>query len=306
MTAGSSKELDLHAHSIVRVCAQFAESRNRAKRAGLRWRGKKSLGWVPFNTAHVKFRNGVFVFNGKPFETMHNREEISEGIKIGAGSFSQDSRGRWYLNCPVKMECAESAPLKKIGIDLGLKDFAAMSDGTKIAIPQFYRKSEQQLATAQRAKKTKRVCAIHAKIANRRKDFLHKESAKLTKEFGLIVVGDVSSSKLLKTKMAKSVADAGWSDFRRMLTYKAMTHGGSTIEVSESGTTQTCSDCGCIGGPKGIAGLSNRMWTCGDCGTALDRDVNAARNILAIGLNSLMGGAGKSRSSQLEQAGLKV
>jgi IS605 OrfB family transposase len=291
MTAGSSKELDLHAHSIVRVCAQFTESRNKTKRAGLRWRGKKSLGWVPFNTGHVKFRNGAFVFNGKPFETMHNRKEISDGIKIGAGSFSQDSRGRWYLNCPIEVECAVSAPVAHVGVDLGLKHFATLSDGRKIDAPKFYRNAEASIIKTERAKKPKKLKAIHAKIRNRRKDFLHKESAKLVNEFGFIVVGNVSPKNLAKTTRAKSIYDAGWSDFRQMLSYKAIMHGGKSVEISEAYTSQTCSGCGSIGGPKGIAGLAIRQWECVACGTILDRDVNAARNIARAGLCALVEGA---------------
>ena len=175
-----------------------------------------------------------------------------------------------------------------------------MSTGARIKAPQLFRKSEAVLATAQRAKKTKRAKAIHAKIRNRRKDFLHKESARLTKEYGLIVIGDVSPSKLAKTRMAKSVLDAGWADFKRMLSYKSIRNGGSTLEVSEAYSSQTCSDCGVIGGPKGIAGLGIREWTC-DCGTVHDRDVNAARNILRLGLETLVAGAAQMRSSQMMQ-----
>lgn len=93
--------------------------------------------------------------------------------------------------------------------------------------------------------------------------------------------------------MAKSVLDAGWSDFKRMLSYKSIRNGGSTLEVSESLTTQVCSECGCLppSRPKGIADLSKRVWACDDCGTEHDRDVNAARNILRIGLDALVEGA---------------
>jgi IS605 OrfB family transposase len=97
----------------------------------------------------------------------------------------------------------------------------------EIEIPRFYRKREEKLATMQRARKTpKRIRNIHAKIANRRKDFLHKRSVEIVKKYGLIVVGDVSPSKLAKTRMAKSVLDAGWAGLKHMLSYKAITRGG--------------------------------------------------------------------------------
>jgi putative transposase len=137
----------------------------------------------------------------------------------------------------------------------------------------------------------RRARAIHAKIANRRKDFLHKTSANLVKQFGLIVVGDVSPSKISRTSMAKSVLDAGWSDLKAMLRYKSRLRGGGTcLEISEHLTTQACSECGSIAGPKGLAGLNERTWTCG-CGAEHDRDTNAARNILRCGLASLAEGA---------------
>jgi putative transposase len=293
LTAGASKELDVHAHTIQRVCRAYVDARRTHRKSSLRWRGRKSLGWVPFNTGHVSFDGEYFTFRGVTYETMHLRDLLTPGIKIGAGSFNADAKGRWYINCPVEVECADRAPVARVGIDLGLKALATLSTGDKIEIPQFYRKSEQRLATVQRAHKTKRVRAIHAKIANRRKDFLHKASARLAKEYGLIVIGDVSPSRLAKTRMAKSVLDAGWASLKHQLSYKSIRNGGSVLQVSEAWTTQTCSACGTIptSRPQGIAGLSDRMWCCDDCGTVHDRDVNAAHNILAVGLNSLIGGA---------------
>lgn len=294
LTAGSSKELNIHAHTIKRVCEVYATIRYKRRKPWLRWRNRKSLGWVPFNTGHVAFDGKCFTFRGVRYETMHLRDLLVSAIKIGAGSFNQDARGRWYLNCPIEIECADRAPIARVGIDLGLKELATLSDGAKIESPQFYRKSEIMLATAQRARKVpKRIRAIHAKIVNRRKDFLHKVSTKLADQYGLIVIGDVSPSKLAQTRMAKSVLDAGWADFKHMLSYKALMHGGSTLEVSEAWTSQVCSCCGSMpeGRPKGIADLGIREWTCSDCGTVHDRDVNAARNILRLGLQSLVGGA---------------
>jgi putative transposase len=292
LTSGTSKELNLHAHTIGHVCQQYARSRQQHRKPWLRWRGRKSLGWVPFSTGHVSFDGEAFKFRGVKYETMHLRD-MAPGVKIGAGSFNQDTRGRWYINCPVEVETANSASAKRVGIDLGLHDMATLSDGQKIEAPRLYRASEQKIAAAQRRRKSKRAKAIHAKVANRRKDFLHKASAMIAKEYGLVVVGDVSPSKLAQTSMAKSVLDAGWSGFRRMLSYKAIRHGGGTLEVSERYTTQTCSSCGALptSRPRGIAGLDKRVWKCSDCGTVHDRDVNAALNILRRGLATLTGGA---------------
>ena len=294
LTSGASKELDIHAHTIQRVCHQFVYSRDKAKRAGLRWRGKKSLGWVPFNTGHVTFDGAALRFRGSSYQPMHFSPRLTVGAKIGAGSFNQDGRGRWYINLPIQVECEERHPSDGVvGLDLGLKTLATLSDGGLIETPSFYRKSEVVLATAQRARKTRRATTIHAKVANRRKDFMHKASAKLAKEYGTIIVGDVSPSRLSQTRMAKSVLDAGWAILKRNLLYKAMTHGGRYLEVSEKLTTQVCSACGTLPAsrPRGIADLGKRVWACDDCGTLHDRDVNAALNIRRVGLDTLRLGA---------------
>ena len=291
LTNGASKYLDLHAHTIQRVCRAYDDARKTHKKAWLKWRSKKSLGWVPFNTGHVTFDGSTFKFRGKSYQPMHSRDELKAGAKIGAGSFNQDARGRWYLNVPVEVDCAASAPLSYVGIDLGLKTLATLSTSDKVDAPRLYRASEEKLATAQRARKTpKRVRNIHAKIANRRKDFLHKAAAKIAKEYGLIVVGDVSPKKIAKTKMAKSSLDAGWSSFKNFLSYKSIRNGGRMLEADERYTTQSCSVCGAIGGPQGLKGLQIRVWAC-ECGAVHDRDANSARLILRRGLATLVEGA---------------
>lgn len=291
LTAGAGKLLNLHAHTIQKVCQQYDRSRAAKRKPWLRWRGRKSLGWVPFNTGHVAFDGETFTFRGVRYETMHLRD-LPAGVKIAAGSFNQDSKGRWYINCPIEVETSDHAPLTRVGIDLGLKNLATLSDGGKIEAPSFYRRSEAALATLQRARKPKRVRAIHSKIANRRKDFIHKLSAQLSKQYGLIVVGDVSPSKLAQTRMAKSIHDAGWSDLKAKLSYKTHLRGGSCLEVSERMSTQTCSSCGALPPerPRGIAGLGIREWECSECGAVHDRDVNAALNILRHGQVSLAEG----------------
>ena len=292
LTAGACKELDLHAHTIKCICDAYVRARRTHNRTWLRWRGRKSLGWVPFSTGHVTFDGSAFVFRGQRYQAIHLRDTLRAGVKIGAGSFNQDASGRWYLNLPIEIDCADSAPNSRAGIDLGLATLATISTGAKIEAPRFYRASEAALAVKQRARKSPaRIRKLHAKIANRRKDFLHKATARLSSQFGLIVVGNVRPSQLAKTRMAKSVLDAGWSDFRRMLSYKSIRNGGSTLEVSEAYTSQACSECGCLGGPKGLKGLQIREWECAGCGSVHDRDVNSARLILARGLASLAEGA---------------
>ena len=205
------------------------------------------------------------------------------------------SRGRWYFN--VVIEIPElvgpvlPAPVASVGIDLGLKTCATTSNGQKIE-GRFYRALECKLGVAQRAKKKTRTKAIHAKIGNQRKDMLHKFSTELVKGNAAIFVGDVSAAKLIKTKMAKSTLDAGWSGLKMMLKYKCHQAGIVFEVVNESYSTQTCSCCGNIpaSSPKGRTGLGIREWTCSVCESVHDRDVNAAKNILAAGQGRLAGG----------------
>ncbi|WP_029526149.1 RNA-guided endonuclease InsQ/TnpB family protein [Polaromonas glacialis] len=295
LTAGSSKELDIHAHTIQQVCQVYDRSRTAKKKAWLRWRvsnpksPKCSLGWVPFNKGHVALRNGAFVFRGKAYRAWVSRE-LKEGQTFGAGSFSQDSRGHWYINLPVEVPSLASAGSDPIGIDLGLKDLATISTGEKIAHPRWYRKMASRIAAAQRAKKKNQVRQLHAKVKAQRNDHLHKVSTRLVQSHGAIFVGNVNASGLAKTSMAKSVLDAGWSAFRNQLEYKAIRHRVVFREVNEAYSTQTCSQCASIEGPKGVAGLGIRQWWC-SCGVEHDRDTNAAKNIARRGLASLEVGA---------------
>lgn len=294
LTAGSSKLLNIHSGTINRVCDTYASSRKTNKRPWLRFRGRKSLGWVPFKQGYVRFKNGRFVFRGVPYEPMHSRN-IPDGFLFRSGSFNRDARGRWYINVPMELQIgALEQPAKSaVGIDLGLKDLVTLSTGEKVDNPAYYRHLEKRLGKAQRARKKRLASTIAAKIANARKDHLHKASARIALAHGTIFVGNVSSSKLARTRFAKSVLDAGWSTLRTQLSYKAIRHGGRMIEVNERFTSQVCSACGekPEGRPRGIADIGIREWTCGDCGATHDRDVNAARNILRIGLDTLAEGA---------------
>ena len=209
-----------------------------------------------------------------------------------AGSFNEDSRGRWYVNFAVKVQVDEKRVpdgSTSIGIDLGLKTMATYSDGTAFNMPRWYRLSEEMLGIAQRANKKRRVKAIHARIGNQRKDAIHKETSALVRKHAAIFVGNVNAKALAKTSMAKSVNDAAWTAFRTQLKYKAIRQCVVFEEVNEKFSTQTCSSCGALpdSRPKGIAGLGIRVWTCSACGSIHDRDTNAALNILRLGHETL-------------------
>lgn len=283
LTAGSSRELQLHAGTIGAVCAQYAKSRSLKKRPTLRYRGKRSLGWVPLKGRDIKETPRGFHFHGREFKVFKSRE-LPAGSKIKDGSnFSRDARGNWFLNVCIEVsDIAVREPARGVGIDLGLKELAALSTGEKIENPRHFRQLEEALGKAQRARKKRQAANIHARIANARRDFLHKASLSIVRRFDYIAVGNVSAARLAKTSMAKSVNDAGWSSFRHMLRYKAIAHGACYEEVNEAWSTQTCNACGVIAGPKGRAGLNERRWICA-CGAEHDRDVNAAMNILIRG-----------------------
>lgn len=292
LTTGSSKELALHSGVINAVCEQFAKSRAQHHKPYLRYRGRKSLGWVPFKGRDLHREGNAFRFAGNTFRVFYSRPLPEGKIKDGT-CFSQDSRGNWFLNIVIEVAELPMRPLGHgVGIDLGLKDLATLSEGEKILAPCFYRTAEAALAVAQRAHKRRRVKAIQARTARRRLDFLHKQSAAIARAFDHIAVGNVNASGLAQTSLAKSVLDAGWSSFRKMLAYKAMRHGARYVEVDERFTTQTCSNCGALpdSRPKGIAGLGIREWECSECGAVHDRDRNAALNILRRGRATLEAG----------------
>ena len=294
LTAGFSKceGVAVGSGTVQLVCAEYATRRKQFKKQRLNWRvsnpksSKYSLGWVPFKGSHAKYKAGQVEFAGQKF-SLWDSYGLSK-YELRAGSFSQDARGRWYLNVAVEVEVNPSAGTASVGIDLGLKECATTSAGDKLE-GRWYRANEKALATAQQARKKQRVKTLHAKTANQRKDALHKFSTALVQQNAAIFVGDVASAKLVKTKMAKSTLDAGWAMLKTMLEYKSHQAGIVFEEVNESYSTQTCSQCASIEGPKGLSGLGIRQWACG-CGAVHDRDVNAARNIAARGHARLAGG----------------
>ena len=304
--AGASKEgLAIGSAVFQQVAEDYCKARSQHRKVKLAWRksggARRSLGWIPFKDRSVVYRGGQLHFQG-----LHLGIWDSWGLgehELRAGSLSQDARGRWYANLSVRVKPqARQAPTgDAVGIDLGLKELAAFSDGQTVQAERFYRDLEPALAVAQRSGNTRRVRAIHAKIANRRRDHLHKVTSALARTLSVICVGDVNAGALARGKNAKSVLDAGWSAMRTMLRYKCADAGAWFIEVPESGTTRSCSVCGAASGPQGHEGLKVRQWTCPVCATAHHRDVNAARNILVRGLAILeeqFAAAGEARADE--------
>lgn len=294
-TKGASKECNLHSQTIQAVTEELVTRRKQFKKAKLKWRvsnkksARRSLGWIPFKKVAVKYADGCVQYGKHQFKLWDSYGLSKYNVKTG--SFVEDSRGRWYVCLVVDTPSVEATKATKaIGIDLGLKDLATCSDGTVLSNPRFYQKYEQKLGIAQRARNKKRVRVLHAKIANCRKDHLHKSSSMLVKNNALIIVGNLSAKKLVKTKMAKSVLDTGFSALKTMLKYKCENAGVLFVEVHEAYTTRTCNFCRGDTGPRGVSGLGVREWECMDCGTIHDRDINSALNILALGHERLAGG----------------
>ena len=302
LTAGASPYFDrIGADTIQSICVHYAQKRQAARRLKLRWRvsrgPRRSLGWIPFKAASLKRKGVCLRFAGKCFRVFET--ERLEEVNWQGGCFAQDPVGDWYLCLPVKMEAEETvAPYEAVAIDLGLKDIAVTNDGERLLAGRWTVKYADKLASAQRRGHKRQAKRIHRKAARCRADALHKFSTSIVDRYQNIVVGDVSSLKLARTRMAKSVLDSGWGMLKGFLEYKSQQAARSFEVVSERYTSVTCSTCGALSGPRGVNGLIVRSWVCGDCGESQDRDVNAARNIL-IGSRSRTSMRGNEQPSWL-------
>src|SRR5215210_3065301 len=204
--------------------------------------------------------------------------------KIKTLTVMRSATGKWYACFSV--ECTpEALPEndRAVGIDVGLSHFATLSTGEQIANPRFFRTDEKALAKAQRKEKRKIARRIHERIANRRRNFAHQLSHALVSMFGVIAFESLNIRGMVKNHcLAKSISDAAWNQLVQFTTYKAANAGRECVQVDPRFTSQTCSACGSIVEKD----LSVRVHHC-SCGLSLDRDVNAAINILARGLASL-------------------
>lgn len=206
----------------------------------------------------------------------------------------KDAAGRYFASFVIDTGPATDATRmpdtdQMIGIDLGLTHFAVLSDGTKIDSPRFLRRAEKKLKKAQRElsrkqkgsknrnKARRKAARAHAEVTDARREFHHQLSTKLISDNQGIAVEDLSVAGLARTRLAKSVHDAGWSSFISLLKYKAERNGRTLVKIGRfEPTSQTCSTCGVQDGPKP---LNVREWACSACGTVHDRDHNAAINV---------------------------
>lgn len=218
---------------------------------------------------------------------------LPQGATIKQVVVKRSNGGEWYATFQIELPEPQVEPHQgpAVGIDVGLEHFAALSTGELVANPRWFRESEAALALAQRQRArskrgsrryralSQRITRLHEQIARQRRDFQHKLSRRLVREFGLIAVEALNVLGLARGMLAKSVHDAAWSQFLFFISYKAEEAGGKVVEVAASGTSQECACCGCAV-PKP---LSERQHRCLSCGFTASRDVNAALNILFRG-----------------------
>jgi putative transposase len=275
--------------------ASVTGKRTGAKTAPPRFRSRKDRRQAIRFTKNSRF---ALLDNGKlrlpkvgDVEVRWSRTLPSEPSSV---TVIRDAAGRFFASFVVD---PAREPLAKTdaecGIDLGLGHFAVLDDGTKVSAPRFLRRAERKLKRAQRdlSRKQKgsrnrekarvRVARVHAKVADARRDFHHKLSTAIIRENQAVYVEDLAVKGLARARLAKSVNDAGWSSFVSMLEYKAALYGRQLRRIGRfEPTSQVCSSCGVNDGPKP---LRVREWACAACGAVHDRDVNAARNIAALG-----------------------
>lgn len=252
---------------------------------------------IPINFK-VDFENSIIKAGKlKNIKTVFDRP--FEG-KVKSMTFSKTSTGKYFVS--ILVEDGKEKPKKLyisdvVGVDLGIKEFAILSDGTKVSNPKYLKNDIERLKVLQkrasrkqkggqnRKKANLRVAKLHERITNRRKDFLHKLTYKLTSENQAICVENLAVSNMMKNhKLGQSISDAGWSEFVRQLEYKCEWRGKHLIKIDRFyPSSKTCSNCGW---KNENLELKDRSWICGGCGETHDRDLNAAINIRNAGTGS--------------------
>ena len=265
----------------------------------------RSRAAATFTTSGFSYRDGQvrLAKMDAPLDIRWSRP-LPGGAEPSSVTVSRDAAGRWYISvlteCPVEaLPAAQSA----VGIDAGITSLVTLSTGEKIANPKHEKRDRAALAKAQRrlAKKQKgsanrekakvRTARVYARITDRRTGFLHKLSTRLVRENQTLCIEDLSVRNMVRNhSLARAISDASWSEFRRQLEYKAEWYGRTVIAVDRFyPSSKTCSACGVIAAKMP---LNIREWACAACGTLHDRDVNAAKVILAEGLSVIACGDG--------------
>ncbi|MFI0821727.1 RNA-guided endonuclease InsQ/TnpB family protein [Streptomyces sp. NPDC021098] len=268
---------------------------------------KKSRKSAEYTTSAFRFRDGQLTLAkmAEPLNIVWSRP-LPAGATPSTVTVSQDSAGRWFVSllCEDPAVAPFPAAESAVGVDLGLDHLLTLSTGEKVTNPRYERRDRARLAKAQRnlarksrgegsnrAKARRAVARIHARIADRRHDLLHKLTTRLVRENQVVVIEDLTVRNMVKNgTLARAISDAAWREFRTMLEYKARWYGREVIVVDRwFPSSRLCSDCGTL---AEAMPLHVRTWTCRGCGATHDRDVNAAKNLLAAGLAVSVCGAG--------------
>ena len=276
----------------------FFRKIQKGKKTSLKYKSKKN---VKNSYRTVAYRNNIRTENLKiklpklGLVSFFKSREIKGKIK--SVTITKNILNQYFISVLTEQEIKYKKKQKKeIGIDLGLKEFLIDSDGNKTSNPKYYRKLENKLVKVQRTlsrrkknsnryfKQRQKTFKIHQKIRNLRNDFLHKLSTKLINENQVIYLEDLNVKGMVKNKkLSKSISDVSWSEFVRMLKYKAEWYGREIIQIDQFfPSSKTCHSCG---NKNDMLTLKDREWICIGCGTHHDRDINAALNILSEGKN---------------------
>ncbi|MFE5912227.1 RNA-guided endonuclease InsQ/TnpB family protein [Streptomyces wedmorensis] len=284
--------------------ANFFGKRAKYPRFKSRKRSRRS---AEYTTSAFRYRDGRLTLAkmAEPLDIVWSRS-LPEGVSPSTVTVSQDAAGRWFVSMLCEDPSVRSLPVTDttVGIDVGLDHLLTLSTGEKVSNPRHERRDRTALARAQRnlarkvpgeganrAKARRKVARIHARIADRRRDGLHKLTTRLVRENQTLVIEDLTVRTMVKNRsLARAISDAAWSEFRGMLEYKAAWYGREVIAVDRFfPSSKLCSACGALARSMP---LHVRTWTCEGCGTTHDRDVNAAKNLKAAGLAVSVCGAG--------------
>ncbi|MCW3818144.1 transposase [Micromonospora sp. DR5-3] len=267
---------------------------------------RKSRASAEYTRSAFRWRDGQLTLAKMttPLDIVWSRP-LPEGAEPSTVTVSRDAAGRWFVSLLVEDPTVQPLPpaAAEVGVDAGITSLLTLSrpmpgvsdEQGKVANPRYGQADRRKLAKAQRnlsrkqkgsanrAKARLKVARIHARIADRRRDHLHQLTTRLVRETQTVAIEDLSVRNMLRNRrLARVISDAAWSELRSMLEYKAQWYGRKVIPVNRwLPTSKTCSGCGWI---NTTLALNERSWTCPGCGAEHDRDINAAKNILAAGL----------------------
>ncbi|MFJ8475982.1 RNA-guided endonuclease TnpB family protein [Kitasatospora sp. NPDC094011] len=268
---------------------------------------KRSRGSAEYTTSAFRYRDGRLTLAkmARPLDIVWSRP-LPEGRSPSTVTVSRDAAGRWFVSLLCDDRPSMPAPVHAaVGVDVGITSLVTLSTGERITNPRHEHRDRERLARAQRELSRKargsanrekariKVARVHARIADRRRDFLHKLTTRLVRENQTVVIEDLTVRNMLGNHtLARAISDASWSELRTMLEYKTRWYGRDLVTVDRwFPSSKLCSACGIL---RARMPLNVREWTC-DCGAVHDRDVNAAKNVLAAGLAAAACGDGVVR-----------